>query len=245
MFLRIIETLYGLVSLIIFGVVVFIIVCPLVILGPTLPIRRFIGRIGVRIALLCIGIPMRIKGLENVPDGVCVAVSNHASYIDGVVLTSALPARFTFVVQDGAASWPYVGLVIRRMGVTFVNRSSPRQGANQTRDLIRRVQQGQSLAIFAEGTFVAEPGLMPFKKGAFMIAAKGGALVLPVCIRGTRRFFGSGSILPRWSPIEIEMCPAIPVNQDAAQLSDAARAAISPICGEPDLALVAQAGEIA
>ena len=175
MFLRIIETLYGLVSLIIFGVVVFIIVCPLVILGPTLPIRRFIGRIGVR----------------------------------------------------------------------FVNRSSPRQGANQTRDLIRRVQQGQSLAIFAEGTFVAEPGLMPFKKGAFMIAAKGGALVLPVCIRGTRRFFGSGSILPRWSPIEIEMCPAIPVNQDAAQLSDAARAAISPICGEPDLALVAQAGEIA
>ncbi len=234
--LRLIEILYGVFALLMFGIVLFGIVCPLIILGPTLPIRRFLGRMGVRIGLLSIGNPFRVKGLENLPKGICVAVSNHASYIDGVVLTAALPAKFTFVVQDGAANWPYVGWVIRRMGVSFVNRRSAREGAAQTRNLIRRVGQGESLAIFAEGTFVAEPGLLAFKKGAFVIAARGGAQLVPVCIRGTRRFFGANSRLPRWSPIEIEICKPVPASEDPALLSHRARQAIARIYDEPDLA---------
>lgn len=234
MLARLPGQLYGFAAALIFGLVVLAVVCPLVILGPTLAIRRFTGRIGVRMALLCIGVPLRVRGLENLPAGPCVAVSNHASYVDGIVLTAALPARFTFVVQDGAADWPYLGLVLRRMGASFVNRSNAREGALQTRTLIRRVQEGESLAIFAEGTFESEAGLLSFKKGAFLIAARAGVAVAPVGIRGTRRFFGGDRRLPRWSPISIEVAPPIAASEDAAVLRDSARIAVLAICGEPD-----------
>ncbi|MGQ0699285.1 MAG: lysophospholipid acyltransferase family protein [Panacagrimonas sp.] len=243
MLVRLLERAYGVLALPIFAVVIFGIVCPLVVVGPTLAIRRFFGRLGVRLGLLGVGVTMRVRGLEHLPAGACIAVSNHASYVDGIVLTSALPARFTFVVQDGAAKWPYVGLVISRMGVVFVNRSAAREGAAQTRALIRRVQDGESLAIFAEGTFKPEPGLMPFKKGAFLIAARAAVPVVPVGMRGTRRFYGPTARLPRWSQIEIDICPPIPPSADPQQLRDAARAAVLKVCGEPDRQATTSAGE--
>lgn len=238
---RLLDRLYGAVASLIFAVTILGIVSPLVILGPTLPIRRWFGRHGVRLSLLCIGVPMYVRGREQVPHSPCIAVANHASYVDGIVLTAALPPHFTFVVQDGAADWPYVGFVLRRMGVTFVNRNSAREGAAQTRALIRRVEEGQSLAIFAEGTFEPDPGLLSFKKGAFLIAARAGVPVLPIGIRGTRRLYGGHSRMPHWSRIEIDIRPPIPASPDALQLRDAARAAVLQVCGEPDVAPVTAA----
>lgn len=228
------QKLYGALAALVFALVVFVLIGPLVILGPTLPIRRFIGRHGVRLALTCIGVPLHVRGTGLLPGGAAIAVANHASYVDGIVLTAALPARFTFVVQDGAANWPYVGLMIKRMGVSFINRSNPREGATQTRALLRRVQDGESLAIFAEGTFEAGPGLLAFKNGAFLLAARAGVPVVPVGIRGTRRFYGDGYRLPRWSRIEIEIGAPIPASHHPGELRDAARAAVLGLCGEPD-----------
>ena len=212
--------------------------CALIILLPTLTLRRAVGRFCVRFSLLCIGVPMRVRGLQHLPAGPCIAVSNHASYLDGLILTAALPGRFTFVVQDGAASWPLIGLTIRRMGVTFVNRSNPREGALQTRALIRRVQEGESLAIFAEGTFKDEPGLMAFKNGTFMIAVRANVPVAPMAIRGSRRLWGGGRRLPRWSAVEVEARPAImpigPHKEAEVHLRNAVRAQVLAICGEPD-----------
>ncbi len=234
---RLLGRLYGALASLIFAVAILVVVGPLVILGPTLGIRRCLGRHGVRVALLCIGVPMRVHGRENLPAGACIAVANHASYVDGLVLTCALPARFTFVVQDGAADWPYVGLVIRRMGVSFISRSSVREGAAQTRGLIRRVEEGESLAIFAEGTFEPDPGLLAFKKGAFLIASRANVPVVPVGIRGTRRLYGGRRRLPRWSCLDIDICPAIAASADAQQLRDASRRAVLAVCGEPDIGL--------
>lgn len=236
MLVRTLERLYGALAALVFALVVFGLVCPLVILGPTLAIRRFLGRLGVRVALACVGVPMRVHGLHRLPAGAAIAVANHASYVDGIVLTAALPPRFTFVVQDGAASWPYVGLVIKRMGVSFINRSSPREGAAQTRALLRRVQEGESLAIFAEGTFEPDPGLLAFKNGAFLLAARAGVPVVPVGIRGTRRFYGGRRRLPRWSCIDIDIAEPIAPSHHPAELRAAARAAVLALCGEPDAA---------
>lgn len=237
MFSRLFNFFYAPLAALVFVVVV-LPFCVIIIITPTLTLRRIIGRFCVRFCLLCIGVPMRVRGMENLPAGHCIAVANHASYMDGLILTAALPTRFTFVVQDGAASWPIVGPTLRRMGVTFVNRSNPREGALQTRALIRRVQDGDSLAIFAEGTFKEEPGLMAFKNGTFMIAVRAGVPVVPMAIRGSRRLWGSGNKLPRWSFIDVEASAAIaPTGQDKAaetHLRNAVRAQVLAMCGEHD-----------
>jgi 1-acyl-sn-glycerol-3-phosphate acyltransferase len=212
--------------------------CGLIILGPTLSIRRAIGRAGVRVALAVLGVPFRVRGSEHLPQTACIVISNHASYLDGLVLTAALPARFTFIVQDGAAGWPLVGLTLQRMGVSFVNRAAPREAARQTRDYIRRLQQGESLAVFAEGTFKADPGLLPFKNGAFMMAVRAQVPIAPCVIRGTRQVWGGHHRLPRWGRIDVEILPLIlphgPHKEAELKLRDDVRTQILQRCGEPD-----------
>src|SRR3546814_7624546 len=85
------------------------------------------------------------------------------------------------------------------MGVIYVNRNDARAGARTTRALMHKLQAGEPLAIFAEGTFKPEPGLLPFKVGAFLIAARCGVPIVPAAIRGSRRLYGGGRRLPRRS----------------------------------------------
>jgi 1-acyl-sn-glycerol-3-phosphate acyltransferase len=239
MLARLCKLLYGLYATAIF-VLIAVPVCLLVIIAPGLPLRRAIGRAGMRLALACMGVPLRVSGLEHLPEGPCIAICNHASYLDGLILTAVLPSRFTFVVQDGAATWPLAGKTITRMGATFVNRSAAREGARQARSLIRKVQNGASLAIFAEGTFKPDPGLLPFKNGAFMMAVRAGVPCIPVCMRGTRVLLGGHNRMPHWSRVSVELMPAIaPIgnHKDAeTHLRDSVRAQILARCGEPDLA---------
>lgn len=239
MWRRSLNTLYGAYAALAL-LAVLLPLCLLIIAGPTLAVRRAVGRAGVRLAMLLIGQPLRISGLHHLPDGPCVCVANHASYIDGLVLTAALPARFTFLVQHGAASWPLVGKTISRMGVSFVNRGSARDAALATRELLRRLGTGDSFTIFAEGTFQPQPGLLAFHSGAFVIAAKAQVPVVPAVIRGSRKLFGEGMKLPGWSPVHIEVLPAVmPAvtgRDSASSLRDTVRQAILARCGEPDAA---------
>lgn len=234
----VLSRLYAAYAAVSFALVVLLVLCPLIILGPTLAIRRATGRFSVRAILAIWGVPFHVRGSENLPAEPAIVVCNHASYMDGLVLTAALPARYTFVVQDGAANWPYVGWVIKRMGVTFVNRSSARAGAAQTRALIKRLQDGESLTIFAEGTFKDEASLLPFKTGAFLMAARAGVPVVPAAVRGTRRLLGGGSLMPRWSRVEVEIAAPLHAagadKQNAIALRDTVRAEVLKRCGEPD-----------
>ena len=237
MLLRLFRRLFGVYAALAF-VSVILPVSLLIIAGPTLAIRRAIGRHGVRLALLAAGCPIRVKGRENLPTDACVCVANHASYLDGLVLTAALPANYSFLVQHGAAGWPLIGKTIARMGVSFVNRGSPREAAAATRELLRRLQAGESFAIFAEGTFKAEPGLLRFHDGAFAIATRANVPVLPAVIRGTRTVFPDGARLPRRCRIEVELLPVVAPpeggRQATAALRDDVRQVILARCGEPD-----------
>ncbi|SER21239.1 1-acyl-sn-glycerol-3-phosphate acyltransferases [Solimonas aquatica] len=214
-------------------------VCLAVILGPTLALRRETGRLAVRLMLLCIGVPLRVRGLQHLPAGSNLVVCNHASYLDGIVLTAVLPRHYSFVVQDGAGRWPLVGQCLSRMGVVFVNRSDSRAGAAATRSLMRKLHAGEALTVFAEGTFEDEAGLLPFKLGAFLMAARCGAPVVPAAIRGSRRLYGGGRKLPRWQPLEIHIAPPLhPEAGDhrtvAVRLRERVREQVLRLCGEPD-----------
>jgi 1-acyl-sn-glycerol-3-phosphate acyltransferase len=230
---RLLGGLYTAYATLAFCINTLVLICPLILVLPGVERRRRLASFGVRLGMRLMGIPYRVSGAGKLPPGPCIVVSNHASYLDGLVLTGALPPRFTFVIQHGAADWFYAGSVLRKLEYRFVNRSSARASAVQTRMLLRDLQGGVSLAIFPEGTFKAEPGLLPFKNGAFVLAAKAGVPVVPVTIRGTRRVLGGGSRRFRWSPVSVEFGEPLPPGH-AAAMRDAARAVVLARCGEPD-----------
>lgn len=212
-----------------------------VILLPSLRLRRATARIAARTFFLFAGMPVRLEGRENLPAGQCVVVANHASYLDGVVMTAALPPRFGFVIKREMNDVPLAGLLLRRIGSEFVERYNRHKGATDARRVLRTAASGHSLVFFPEGTFTPEVGLGKFHTGAFAIAARAACPVVPAVILGTRRNMPATRVLPRPGPIEVRYgAPIGPVvaqdGDPALQLRDASRAAILAELGEPDLA---------
>jgi 1-acyl-sn-glycerol-3-phosphate acyltransferase len=202
--------------------------------------HRMIARIMARTFLCCAGMPLRVNALQRLPSGPCVVVSNHASYLDGVVFTAALPPRFGFVIKREMARVPLAGLLLRKLGSEFVERFNRHRGAADARRVLRTAASGSSLVFFPEGTFPHQPGVLRFHTGAFVAAARAGRPLVPATVRGTRRTLPPGTALPRPGRIEIDILPSIESTADspesaAMELRTRARRAILDALGEPDL----------
>lgn len=200
--------------------------------------RRYAARAWARLAITVAGIDVRVEGLERLPRSTAVLVANHASYLDSILLTAALPPRFGYAAKRELAETALVGSALRRLGVVFVERFDAASGVEDTGALEVRARAGEPLVVFPEGTFRRAPGLLPFKLGAFMVAAHIGAPIIPVALVGTRSLLRAGEWLPRRSEVVIEIgAPICAANHDwnaALGLRDAARRAILARVFEPD-----------
>jgi 1-acyl-sn-glycerol-3-phosphate acyltransferase len=202
--------------------------------------RRAAARAAARTFLWLAGMPLTIRFPERIPAGQCVVVSNHASYLDGVVFTAALPARFAFVIKREMATVPLAGALLRRLGSEFVERTDRTRRSADARRVLRNAAAGTSLVFFPEGTFTPTPGLLKFHTGAFASAARAGCPVVPAVVRGTRRALPPSGALPSPGRITVEILPSVAAEAAEseaaiAELRDRARAAILEALGEPDL----------
>jgi 1-acyl-sn-glycerol-3-phosphate acyltransferase len=213
---RALGALYGGWCALIFGLLIFGLLSACVLLAPGVQRRRRVAGLIIRATLWLCASPLRVEGVMPATKPVMV-VANHASYLDGLVLTAALGPEVSYVVKDDASSWPLVGRVLQRLGVVFIARDEVQMSARQTRTLLKRMRAGDSLGIFPEGTFRAEPGLLPFKLGAFMLAARTGTIIVPVAIRGSREFYGHDARLPTRSPITVAILPPEPCDGISAE----------------------------
>ncbi len=187
-------------------------------------------------------LPLVVQGLEHIPaSGSFVMAVNHASYLDGLILVAALRERgYAFAAKRELHDSLLPRVFLDSIGTDFVERADIRQGVEDASRLAASVRTGHSPIFFAEGTFTRSAGLLPFRMGAFVVAAQTGVPLLPVIIRGARSVLRDGSWFARRGAIVVTIAaPLAPQGDDwnaAVALRDAARAEILRHCGEPDLA---------
>jgi len=183
-----------------------------------------------------------VAGLQHLAAaGPMIGVANHASYVDAILLAAVLPACFTYVAKQELRRNPFLSLPLRRLGCAFVERFDSARGVEDTRELEQLARAGQSLVFFPEGTIRREPGLMAFRLGAFLSAARSGVPVLPITLVGTRSLLRDGQWRPRRGDLRVLIGKPVPATgsdwQAALQLRDAARSDILAKLGEPDAAV--------
>jgi len=187
-------------------------------------------------------LPLVVQGLEHIPaSGPFVMAVNHASYLDGLMLLAALRERgYSFAAKRELSQWLLPRLFLQSIGTDFVERTDIRQGVEDASRLAESVRAGRAPIFFAEGTFTRTAGLLPFRMGAFVVAAQTGVPLVPVTIRGSRSVLRDGSWFARRGAIVVTIAaPLLPQGSDwnaAVALRDAARSEILRHCGEPDLA---------
>ena len=217
-----------------------LVVWSLLVLTPKLSWRHGVARTAARIMRRMLLLPFRVQGLEGLEGrGACVMVANHASYLDGFVLVSVIPGSPCYAVKGELAGQFFARVLLRRLGVTFVERFDALRGVEDADRLMQVVRQGRSVVFFPEGTLTRAPGLRSFRMGAFTAAAQAGVPVVPVGIRGTRTVLRSDQWLPRRAPLRVLVGePIAPAGDDwtaAAALRASVRERMLTLSGEPDL----------
>lgn len=155
-------------------------------------------------------ITVRVEGLEHlVPGQTYVFAANHRSNFDIYLLLAVLPENFAFVAKKSLFKIPIFGQAIDRMGCVPVDRENIQQAIRSLNQAAAKVSQGNSIAIFPEGTRATSPMLIPFKKGVFIMAQRSGQPVVPVSINGTRFIQPRGTIRVQPGPVKIVISPPI------------------------------------
>jgi 1-acyl-sn-glycerol-3-phosphate acyltransferase len=210
---------------------------PAILLLPRSGHRWTVSRALARLLARLSGCRIEVDGLGHLPDGPCVLVANHASYIDGIVLAAALPRPVRFVAKGEFRHNALMRRLFERLGARFVERFDARRSVEDAQTLVDVAAEPSPLLFFAEGTFGPQPGVLPFRLGAFQVAARNESPVVPVAISGTREVLRDGSWLPRRGRIKVSvLAPLDPQGNDwhnVVALRDSARAAIVTAIGEP------------
>jgi len=209
------------------------------VLVPGLDLRRRWVTACARAPFPLAGVNVEVTGLANIPSGSSVVVANHASYLDGVLLQAYLPPRFSYVIKGEMKNAPVIGFLLRRIGSKFVERFDNSGSARDARNLLKAAKEGESLAFFPEGTFIAEPGLGKFRRGAFAAAISADVPLVPVVISGSRHILRGETMLPRHGHLRIDILepiqPSDPAFESHQSLSQVARERILSVLDEPDL----------
>ena len=205
---------------------IFLVLAPLV-WASTMPMRRpaqawSLGRAGARALFSLTGMRPHVQGLEHFPAGPCVVVSNHASYLDGLILVAVLPRPHAFVAKRELQAQPFVGPYLHRLGCVFVERFAAGRAVEDAQALVDAAARGESLGVFPEGRFVAQPGLQPFHLGAFAAAVQARVPVVPVALHGSREALPAGSWRPRHVRLRVEVCAPLSPAADAPDAFTAA-----------------------
>jgi len=166
--------------------------------------QHWCARWWCRLIALTIGARIRIHGAENIsPDSNYVYMANHSSLIDTPALFACLPYQFKIMAKKELFYIPFMGWHLWSSGNFPVDRSNGRKTARSLRNVIEGVRAGKSLAVFPEGTRTLNGRLQEFKPGAFKIALRAGAPIVPVTIRGTFDLLPKTTLAPRPGRVDV------------------------------------------
>lgn len=131
-----------------------------------------------------------------------IIVSNHASMYDIPVLMTAFP-KMRIMFKKELSYVPIWGWAMRWGDHIMVDRKKGTEAMKSLDRAAKAITTGGQVLLFAEGTRTRDGKLLPFKRGAFSLAAKSGVPILPVTINGSFSILPKGSFDIRPSVIDV------------------------------------------
>jgi 1-acyl-sn-glycerol-3-phosphate acyltransferase len=148
-----------------------------------------------RTILFMAGISVRVLHPEKLRrEGGFVIVANHESFCDILVLLAVLPMQVRFLAKRSIFRVPVLGWSIAAAGFIPVDRGERARTTAAVEAALRRLEHGRSVVLFPEETRSSTGELLPFKKGAALLALRSRLPVLPVGLGGTLRILPRGSL---------------------------------------------------
>jgi len=158
---------------------------------------------------------LRIVGGEHlVTEGPVLVASNHQSYLDPPLIGNLYKTEMVFLARKslfkGFFKWLY-----RQWNAIPVDQEKPDMSSLKT--IVRKLRDGHRVLVFPEGARSVDGALGEAAPGIGLIAAKSGAVIQPVRIRGAHEALPRGSARLRFSRITVTVGAPIRLTKEEIQ----------------------------
>lgn len=165
---------------------------------------------GARNWLRLSGTKVQVTGGEHVePNQTYVFIANHRSYLDTATLFAYTGRRLGLLAKKELLNVPILGVGMGFVNIMAIDRSNRERARETVEAATARIRSGRSFGVFAEGTRARPGEFLPFKKGAFYMAAQAGVPIVPVALKNTDHLMGKGTGEARSGTIEMVMLPSV------------------------------------
>jgi 1-acyl-sn-glycerol-3-phosphate acyltransferase len=179
--------------------VVFHLLCGLCWVGIAFPFfslkrRRWVRYRWSRELLKLFAFELRISG--PLPANAGLIAANHVSWVDIFAMNALTPVAF--VSKDDVIHWPIIGTLAKHNETIFLQRGSRGHAHTIGREMAERLQSGNWLAVFPEGTTTDGTHLHPFHGALLQPAIDANVPVTPVAL-SYLDMQGQRSLLPAYA----------------------------------------------
>lgn len=137
---------------------------------------------------LSCGVRIQVEGGKSLSrDNAYVYVVNHVNIFDIFAIYKAVPGYTRSLEHIDHFSWPVIGPLITAVGQIPVDPKNKHLTARGVRAAETMLKQGDSLVVLPEGSRTLDGSVGPFYPGAFRMAVRAGADIVPMAIKGGRR----------------------------------------------------------
>ncbi|KAI1755517.1 hypothetical protein F4782DRAFT_407874 [Xylaria castorea] len=168
------------------------------------------------------------KYLETVRPA--VFLGNHQTELDVLMLGCMFPKYCSVTAKKNLKKIPFLGWFMSLSGTVFIDRQNSKNARDAMSGAAEEIQRRkQSVYMFPEGTrsYAKEPGLLPFKKGAFHLAVEAGVPIVPVVAANYSHILHIKSMVFNGGKIPVKVLDPIPTtgltSEDVDELTRSTR----------------------
>ncbi|MGA3088632.1 MAG: lysophospholipid acyltransferase family protein [Terriglobales bacterium] len=183
--------------------------------------------------------PVTVSGRQDQLDNSKprVFAVTHASALDIPILYVHLPFQFRIVFKSELLAYPFVGWHLTRSGQVCINQQNPAASVGAVKSAVKSLRRGMPLVIFPEGGRTRDGGIQPFLPGAFFLAIKAQADIVPIVLVGTFDLLPMNTYHVKCQPLEMRVGEAISTAglsvRDTDEVSAKVKAAIEALHSAP------------
>lgn len=197
-------------------------------------------RMCVKLGLAAVAVRVIVTGLDRLNEKeTYVFTPNHQSLLEVPLLVTFLNRNIAYLAKKELFRYPIFGQGMRVIGVIPVDRRNTQSAIESARRATTNLRRGKSYVVYPEGTRSPDGRLLPFKKGAFVMAVEAGVPIVPVTISGSAAIMPKQQLKVYPSTVRITVHQPISTQghtrESVGELMALARAAIqSSLDGEGD-----------
>ena len=129
----------------------------------------------------------------------------HASALDIPILYVHLPSQFRIIFKSELLAYPFIGWHLKRSGQVCINQQNPAASIGAVKSALRSLRSGMPLVIFPEGGRTRDGEIQPFLPGAFFLAIKAHAEIVPIALVGTFDLLPMNTYHIKCQPLEMRV----------------------------------------